>query len=47
LEVIPGAGFFAGVAMLTTGVLIVIVQLVARDTSLLSPSVGPDAVTRE
>jgi hypothetical protein len=49
-DVIPGAGFFAGLAMLLTGVLIVIVQLIARDTSLLSPlasSVRPNAVAGE
>jgi hypothetical protein len=49
-EVIPGAGFFTGVAMLAIGVLIVIVQLIARDTSLLSPlspSARRNAVTRE
>jgi hypothetical protein len=48
-EVIPGAGFSAGVVMLVIGFLIVLVQLIARDTSLLSPlspSARPDAVTR-
>ena len=47
-EVMPGAGFFARVAMLATGVLILVVQLIARDTSLfssLSPSTRPNAVT--
>jgi hypothetical protein len=46
-DVIPRAGFLAGVATLATGVLILIVQLIARDTSLLSPSARPNAVTGE
>jgi hypothetical protein len=40
-EIFPGAGFFTGAGLLAIGGLIVIVQLIARDTSLLQPKLLP------
>jgi hypothetical protein len=47
LEIVPGTGFFTGAGLLAIGGLIVIVQLIARDTSLLHAGrLQPSAAAR-
>ena len=40
-DIVPGAGFYAGVAMLAIGAAVFIVQLIGRNTPLLGPRATP------
>ena len=40
-DIIPGAGFYAGVAMLAIGATVFTVQLIGRTTPLLGPRASP------
>ena len=42
-DIVPGAGFSAGVAMLAIGAAVFTVQLVGRNTPLLGPRARPGA----
>ena len=42
-DVIPGAGFYAGVVMLAIGATAFTVQLIGRNTPLLGPRASPRA----
>ena len=40
-DIVPGAGFYAGVVMLTIGAAVFTVQLIGRNTPLLGPRASP------
>jgi hypothetical protein len=40
-DIVPGAGFYAGVAMLAIGAAVFTVQLIGRNTPLLGPRASP------
>jgi hypothetical protein len=42
-DIVPGAGFYAGVAMLAIGTAVFTVQLIGRNTPLLGPRASPRA----
>src|SRR5215203_4434070 len=42
-DIVPGAGFYAGVVMLTIGAAVFTVQLIGRNTPLLGPRARPGA----
>ena len=42
-DIVPGAGFYAGVAMLAIGAAVFTVQLIGRNTPLFGPRARPRA----